>query len=488
MFNSITILKGSMADTTIAGLFTEAAKRLRADFEYVRITNPHQGEKGEEVESVLKTFLNAHLPQRFRAGSGIVIDFENNLSRQMDVIVYDALTSPIYRAAEKTQIIPAHTVAAVIEVKTSLNKGELEDAYKKIASCKQLKKPQSSSMDQPSTQSGLDSLGTMGIVFGFDADTSLETLGDNARGLNAEYESFLWPDMIVVLDRGVLTYTIQWPGAHDKLAGWFAPQPPVGHDRVSPPPWYVHLAAYRDGEVALNRFFLGLLAHLTFFPYRHGTPTFKEMVGKQDVEVLTIRGYQFNRARQLLPAPPELFGEGPKPLRMNLRGPDNALLGVLQYFRWQDGAVVRKYGPFPLEGLLPLVHADPEALVLHDPSKPGMQITTILALDEAVFREWPAMIAARSNLHAEIVEPGHRNMRPLSNRSRIALVAIPNAVKGTSTDNSADPFVVAVAVVRPATVVSRERAGSPQRPKIPYLCVQRGVPHQDTGAVVTGQG
>ncbi len=68
------------------------------------------------------------------------------------------------------------------------------------------------------------------------------------------------------------------------------------------------------------------------------------------------------------------------------------------------------------------------------------------------------------------------------------VVAIPNAVQGTSTDNSADPFVVAVAIVRSATVVSRERPGSAQHPKIPYLCGQLGVPHQTLEQFVTGQG
>ena len=68
------------------------------------------------------------------------------------------------------------------------------------------------------------------------------------------------------------------------------------------------------------------------------------------------------------------------------------------------------------------------------------------------------------------------------------VVIIPNAVKGTSTDNSADPFVVAVAIARSATVVSRERAGSAQHPKIPYLCDQLSVPHQTLEQFVTGQG
>jgi len=68
------------------------------------------------------------------------------------------------------------------------------------------------------------------------------------------------------------------------------------------------------------------------------------------------------------------------------------------------------------------------------------------------------------------------------------VVAIPNAVKGTSTENAADPFVVAVAIVRSATVVSREGPGSAQRPKIPYLCGQLGVGHQSLEDFVTGQG
>jgi hypothetical protein len=68
------------------------------------------------------------------------------------------------------------------------------------------------------------------------------------------------------------------------------------------------------------------------------------------------------------------------------------------------------------------------------------------------------------------------------------VVAIPNVVKGTSTENSADPFVVAVGIVRSATVVSRERVGSPQRPKIPYLCNQLGVRHQTLEQFVASQG
>jgi hypothetical protein len=88
----------------------------------------------------VRDFLNHHLPQRFRATSGIIIDKANSLSPQTDVIIYDALTSPVYRYSEEMLMLPLDVVAAVIEVKSKLNKQDLEDGYKKIAACKRLKK------------------------------------------------------------------------------------------------------------------------------------------------------------------------------------------------------------------------------------------------------------------------------------------------------------------------------------------------------------
>ena len=68
-----------MENLTISKLFYDAAKLLRAEFTYTRSTNPIAPEKGEEVENIVKKFLNSHLPQRFRAGSGIIIDNDNNV-------------------------------------------------------------------------------------------------------------------------------------------------------------------------------------------------------------------------------------------------------------------------------------------------------------------------------------------------------------------------------------------------------------------------
>lgn len=44
------------------------------------------------------------------------------------MIIYDALNSPVYRSGTKLQILPRDNVAAVIEVKSKLNKDQLTDA------------------------------------------------------------------------------------------------------------------------------------------------------------------------------------------------------------------------------------------------------------------------------------------------------------------------------------------------------------------------
>jgi hypothetical protein len=82
---------------TIAGLISSAAKKLRDDFEYIRETNSHSGEKGGETEEKVRGFLNGHIPKRFQATAGFVIDVDNQMSDHQDVIIYDAQSTPVYR-------------------------------------------------------------------------------------------------------------------------------------------------------------------------------------------------------------------------------------------------------------------------------------------------------------------------------------------------------------------------------------------------------
>ena len=390
-----------MEKLTISKLFAEAAKLLRGEFEHIRSTNPHSVEKGEEIEIILKQFLNQHLPQRFRAGSGIIIDNENKISKQTDVIIYDALSSPVYRFAEKTLIIPVDSVASVVEVKSRLNKNEIKDSFEKIVSCKELKKRQFSRMDQKPTGSSAVTIGTYGIIFGFDSDTSLETLADNLIELNKEYESKLWSDMIVVLDKGVINYGISYPG-ENYVAGDFAL--PAG-ENFPAPPIYVQLIIHKDDEFSLNRFFCNLLSHLTFYPRRPTTPPFKVILEGTAQEVMIITAYQYNIKCQLKPVPTELYNiNNPKPsLMIKVSDKNNKQIGIMQYIPWQDGSVIRWYGSVPLFEFLTILLPKTDGISVLQYNS-SVQLSSVLSINEEEFRKWPEKLEKNSNLRVTFEE------------------------------------------------------------------------------------
>jgi hypothetical protein len=102
------------------------------------------------------------------------------------------------------------------------------------------------------------------LVFAFDAYTSLETLSENLRDINTRYDSRSWIDIIMVLDKGVISYVVQQP-FDQRAVGWFGgsavPNPIV-------PPYYVILVRNEVGAMALNHFYVRLMSHLTFFRQR----------------------------------------------------------------------------------------------------------------------------------------------------------------------------------------------------------------------------
>jgi hypothetical protein len=391
-----------MEDPTIASLLSDAAKYLRGEFEFIRSTNKHAGDAGEEVQEVLKKFLNKHLPKRWAAESGLIIDHANAISRQTDVIVYDALSSPVYRSGDKTCIVPNNNVAAVIEVKSRLNKAQLADAYLKIASCKKLMKDQLSDLDSNPTSGPATTTTTMGIVFAFSAETLLNTLAENMAELNAQYQSSQWPDLIVVLDTGTINYLVAYPGTKGNLPGSMMTTPDPRHLGYAPPPWYVQLCTNEDGQFALNRMFMLLMTHLTVYPYRKVSPPFETLLGDASKQARMITGYQFDSGFMLKPVPEHLYESQDTPLSINLFAKDKQV-GHVQYIPWQDRAVLRSFG-LPLAMYFKTLMKADKHLVLPDPRNPSVHLTTLLTLSEEQFRAWPKKLQ-HAKLRGEIVEP-----------------------------------------------------------------------------------
>jgi hypothetical protein len=320
-------------------LISSAGRQLRKDFAEIQETNPHAAERGSEAEDTLKKFLKQKLPRRFDVASGIVIGGENLISRQTDVIIYDAMNSPVYRTGTRLQILPRDNVACVIEVKSKLNKDELKDAASKIADVKKIKATPICGADQPVTFSDIITTNVLGCVFAFDSYTSMETLAENLKEINKTRDASLWIDFVVVLDKGYIGYALQ-PMLQQDFIGWMAGT--SGGDDFMIPSFYVHLVQSENGERALNFFFVRLMAHLTFFRKISAVDLMTLLRAKRHVEQ-TIQGYQYNLKGQLVETEvshqSETF-ENPK-VRFNLyHAETRKFVGQMCRFPWQDGAVI----------------------------------------------------------------------------------------------------------------------------------------------------
>jgi hypothetical protein len=383
--------------STIAGLISKAARKLHSDFAYIRETNSHAGEKGGETEEKVREFLNRHMPKRFHATAGFVIDVDNQMSDHQDVIIYDAFSSPVYRYEEKNQIVSADAVASIIEVKSVLNKGHLEDAYEKTAEVKRLRKRAASEMDQKPTESSLVTTGTLGIVLGFNTDVSLDKLAEHCLELNEHYEMAHRPDLIVVLDTGVINYSAEFVGARQ-----MGDMAPACDDEFVIPPCYVHLVSRADGAFAVNRLFVHLLSHLALYPRRPSIPPFSVLLEGTSSISHHLGVYQFNTERRLVRYEPEPGTGTPPDRAIKIRHKvTREELATLTFVPWQDGGVIRKKGKIPLSALLMLVVRErPITLPVED-----TELSMVLKVTRPEFEKWPAVIQKQSDMTAELETP-----------------------------------------------------------------------------------
>ena len=115
------------------------ARRLVYDFAEAGRAG-HSSLIGAARETPARVQLERVLPGNIGVGSGIVIDSFGGKSKQQDIVIYERHLCPVFSindTAEATYY-PIEGVMAVGEVKSSLDKDKLEDAFAKISSVKSL--------------------------------------------------------------------------------------------------------------------------------------------------------------------------------------------------------------------------------------------------------------------------------------------------------------------------------------------------------------
>jgi len=243
-------------------IFDLASQKLRNDFNALTVI-PHSALKGSEAENIVKSFLNDHLPRRFAAGSGFIIDINDQVSKQTDLIIYDSLNCPVYRVSDNASIFPNDNVAAVIEVKSTLDKDRLRESFENIAAAKKLIKTKAPDV------SFLVQTKTLGCLFAFDSSISLDKISQHYFHLLHEFGLGVHIDIILVLDKGIVALSAKakgipgWNTAFIEGSGGSFGE--GSHIAIS------HMELKSEG---LDWFFRILLAHLIHFRSRVDHPGF----------------------------------------------------------------------------------------------------------------------------------------------------------------------------------------------------------------------
>ncbi|MEU8743068.1 DUF6602 domain-containing protein [Streptomyces parvulus] len=161
-------------------------RRLQAEVDVFNRLIKHWGERGRENELSLARLLENLIPKRYGVGSGMVIDHLDRYSQQTDIIVYDQANEPGILAQSTQVLFPVENVRACIEVKTSINKDEIQETGKKRVSLRLL--------------TPVNRALPLFHLVGYKAAQELETITKHIRSLSDEER----PDIFCIIDAGVI--------------------------------------------------------------------------------------------------------------------------------------------------------------------------------------------------------------------------------------------------------------------------------------------
>lgn len=189
-----------------------STKRIATDFEATKQVW-HNASAGMLREKVIKDILKPYLPDCYGISGGLCYDYEENKSRQLDIILYDSLFSYRLPFGSDFIVFPCESVYGNIEVKTTLNKDTIKESIENIASLKRLKRKDATEFDiTPHLELTITGqhLGTkknnyFGVVFSYQS-SEVETIMKNLSECSKPNDVSLLPDMFILLDKHTIVY------------------------------------------------------------------------------------------------------------------------------------------------------------------------------------------------------------------------------------------------------------------------------------------
>ena len=111
---------------------------MTAAIAQIRAAIPHAGEIGDLVERVFRSQLQEVLPKKIGVSNGFVVDSKDNVSRQMDIVLFDRSNTPRIFTSAGAQMFPVEATYACGEIKTNMDSSQLADSFEKCLSYKNL--------------------------------------------------------------------------------------------------------------------------------------------------------------------------------------------------------------------------------------------------------------------------------------------------------------------------------------------------------------
>lgn len=171
----------------------------------------HRTIRGDERAAALMSFLSEHLPDSLAVAKGEIIDYLDQRTGQVDIIIYDKNKAAPMSVQRENMLLPCEAVYGVIEVKTILTREEMRMAYKSSAAIKRLRpfKRRFSNAIRDGAPSPDHYYRCQYLLFAYESDLSKDDWlkKEFARAEEASKvskASLDEIDRIIVLDRGII--------------------------------------------------------------------------------------------------------------------------------------------------------------------------------------------------------------------------------------------------------------------------------------------
>jgi len=190
-----------------------AAKQLDLSLQTARLAIEHNQSSGQALEAAIRVFLRKHLPASLGITQGQIVDVAGNVSKQLDVIVYDTQSTPMLFTSEEQghQLVPIEGVIGIVEVKTSVSASTLPGIIENMQSIKTMEKTAYHRRNSPQVISSTYNMFGLELahfpiiysLFAFESST-FENLVPEFRTLNDAFPPHQRIDNTCLLNQGVI--------------------------------------------------------------------------------------------------------------------------------------------------------------------------------------------------------------------------------------------------------------------------------------------